>query len=89
MVYSTRRFVSILALCYFVLAFFSPLSIAITSLGEWRANLSVFSYVCSIRACLVLSLSSSVWCLERAAACDCGTPWTFLLPLFQLSIELI
>ena len=20
------------------------------------------------------------WCLGRAAACDCGTPWTFLLP---------
>ena len=31
-----------LALCYFVLAFFSPFSIAITSLGEERANLSAF-----------------------------------------------
>ena len=29
-------------LCYFVLVFFSPLSIAITSLGEERANLSAF-----------------------------------------------
>ena len=28
--------------CYFVLVFFSPLSNAITSLGEKRANLSVF-----------------------------------------------
>ena len=28
--------------CYFVLVFFSPFSIAITSLGEERANLSVF-----------------------------------------------
>ena len=37
-VYSTRRF----ALCYFVLVFFSPVSIAITSLGEERANLSAF-----------------------------------------------
>ena len=34
MVYSTRRFVLCLALCYFVLVFFGPLSIAITSLGE-------------------------------------------------------
>ena len=29
-----------LTLCYFVLVFFSPFSIAITSLGEERANLS-------------------------------------------------
>ena len=29
-------------MCHFVLAFFSPLSIAITSLGEERANLSAF-----------------------------------------------
>ena len=42
MVYSTRRFVLNLALCYFVLVFFSPFSIAITSLGEERANLSAF-----------------------------------------------
>ena len=35
--YSTRRFVLSLALCYFVLAFFSPFSIAITSLGEESA----------------------------------------------------
>ena len=31
-----------LTLCYFVLVFFSPFSIAITSLGEERANLSTF-----------------------------------------------
>ena len=42
MVYSTRRFVLYLALCHFVLVFFSPFSIAITSLGEERANLSPF-----------------------------------------------
>ena len=42
MVISTRRFVLSLALCYFVLVFFSPFSIAITSLGEERANLSAF-----------------------------------------------
>ena len=42
MVYSTRRFVLCLILCYFVLVFFSPFSIAITSLGEERANLSAF-----------------------------------------------
>ena len=42
MVYSTRRFVLCLTLCYFVHVFFSPFSIVITSLGEERANLSAF-----------------------------------------------
>ena len=42
MVYSTRRFVLCLTLCHFVLVFFSPFNIAITSLGEERANLSAF-----------------------------------------------
>ena len=42
MVYSTRLFVLCLTLCYFVLEFFSPFSIAITLLGEERANLSHF-----------------------------------------------
>ena len=41
-VYSKRRFVSCLTLCHFVLVFFSPFSIAITSLWEERANLSAF-----------------------------------------------
>ena len=42
MVYSTRRFVLSLALCYFVLLFFSPFRVAISSFGEERANLSAF-----------------------------------------------
>ena len=42
MVYSTRRFVLCLTLCHFVLVFFSPFSIAITSPREERANLSAF-----------------------------------------------
>ena len=37
MVYSTRRFVLCLTLCNFVLVFFGPFSIAITSLGEESA----------------------------------------------------
>ena len=40
MVYSARRFVLCLTLCHFVFVFFSLFSIAITSLGEERANLS-------------------------------------------------
>ena len=42
MVYSTRRFVLSLTLCYFVLVFLSPISIVITSLGEETANLNAF-----------------------------------------------
>ena len=42
MVYSTRRFVVCFTMCHFVLVFFSPFCIAITSLGEERANLSAF-----------------------------------------------
>ena len=42
MVYSARRFVVCLTLCHFVLVFFSHFNIAISSLGEERANLSAF-----------------------------------------------
>ena len=51
------------------------LALRLPRLGK-RANLSA-----SICACLVLSVTSSPWCLGRAAAFDCGTPWTFLLPV--------
>ena len=78
MVYSTRRFVLCLTLCHFVLVFFNPFSIAITSLGEERANLSAL-----FCACLDLSVSSSSWCLGRAVVCDCVTSWTLLLPFFS------
>ena len=88
MVYSTGRFVVCLSVCHFVLVFFSPFSIAITSFGEERANLSVFRTFVrfSICACLDLSVSSSSWGLGRAAVCDCGTPWTFLLPVFFIFV---
>ena len=63
MVYSTRRFVLSLAMCYFVLAFFSPFSIAITWLEDERANPSAFRAF--VRFALVwfclFSLSLGVW----------------------------
>ena len=50
-------------LCYFVLVFFSPFSIAITSLGGERANLSAFRTF--VRFALfwfcLYPLSLSVW----------------------------
>ena len=30
---------------------------------------------------------SSSWGLGRCAVCDCGTPWTFLLPFFPLQMQ--
>ena len=81
MVYSARRFVVCLSVCHFVLVFFSPFSIAITSLWEERANLSAFrTYVRFVL--LDMSVSSSSWGLGRTSVCDCGIPWTFLLPFF-------
>ena len=58
MVHSARRFVLSLALCYFIIVFFRPFSIAITSLGEEVANLSAFRTFVRF-ALLVLSVSSS------------------------------
>ena len=85
MVYSTRRFVLCFTLCHFVLVFFSPFSIAITSLGEERADLRAFRTFVRFMLVLDLSVSSSSWCLGGAAVCDCGTPWAFLLPFFFIS----
>ena len=44
-----RRYVLCLTLCYFVLVFFSPFSIVITSLGEDKANLSVIVRLFDLR----------------------------------------
>ena len=83
MVYSTRRLVLCLTLCYFVLVFFSPLSIAITSLGEEKASLGAFRTFVRFAlvwfgfVCFLFLLVSG-----KGLVCDCGTPWTFLLPFF-------
>ena len=63
MVYSTRRFVVCLTLCHFVLVFFNPFSIAITSLREERANLTSFrSFDRFVLVCICrFSLSLDVW----------------------------
>ena len=56
--------------CLVLFCIFSPFSIAITSLGKERANLSAFRMFSSICVCLVLSVSSSSLCLGRAAIYD-------------------
>ena len=58
---------------------FSPFCIVIISLKEERELILVL-FVCLFDLRLFgLSVSSSSWCLGRAAACNCCTPWTFLL----------
>ena len=84
MVYSTRRFVVCLSVCHFVLVFFSPFSIAITSLGEERANLSAFRtfvrfvlvWIC--RFPLPLGVWEGLWFVIVAL------PGLFIYPFFRM-----
>ena len=56
------------------LVFFSPFSVAITSLGEERAKLICFCTFVD----LLLSVSSSFGVWEGLWLVNIGTPWTFL-----------
>ena len=85
-VYLMRRFVLCLTLCYFVLVFFSPFSIAITSLVEERANLSVFrTFVrfAFVWFCLLLLLLLGVW--EGLRFVIVALPGLFSYLYFQFS----
>ena len=99
MVYSARRFIVCLTLYHFVLVFFSPFSIAITWLGEERTNLSAFRmfdrfvlvWICRFPLPLGIweGLRFVIVALPGLFSylfCDCGTPWTFLLPFFSLTL---
>ena len=72
--------------CVFLFVFFSPFSIAITWLGEERANLSAFRTFVRFVPVWICRFYSFSWGMGRAAAFDCGTPWTFLLPFFVSSL---
>ena len=61
---------------------FSPFSIAITSLGEERANLSAFRTFVRFVLVWICRFPLPSWGLGRAAVCNFGTPWTFLLLFF-------
>ena len=64
--------------CYFVLVFFSPFNIAITSLGEERASLGVrFALVCFS----LFSLPPSVW--EGLRFVIVALPGLFSYPFFR------
>ena len=80
MVYSTRRFVLSLALCYFVLVFFSPFSIGVTSLGEERASaFRTFVRFALVWFCL-FSLPLGVW--EGLMLVIVALPGLFFLTFF-------
>ena len=80
MVYSARRFVVCLTLCHFVLVFSVLLALRLPSLGEERANLSAFRMFDRFVLVLICQFPLPLGVWEGAAVCDCGTPWTFLLP---------
>ena len=64
------------------------LALRILRLGKRQLVLVLFVRLFDLRLFgLVLSVSSSAWCLGRAAVCDCGTPWTFLLFPFLLLLS--
>ena len=66
--------------CVILFLYFSVLLILrLPRLGKRKLLLVLFVRLFGF-ACLDLSVSSSSLGLGRAAVCDCGTPWTFLLP---------
>ena len=72
----------ILFLCFLVL-----LVLRLPRLGKRELILVLFVRLFDL--CLFGFVgSSSSWGLGRAVVCDCGTPWTFLLPFFVVySVE--
>ena len=91
MVYSTRRFVVCISVCHFVLVFFSPFIIAITSLGEERTNLSAFHTF--VRFVLVkicrFPLPLRVWEGLRFVIVALPGPFSYLLCSLSHNIQAI
>ena len=65
----------ILFLCFSVL-----LALRLPRLG--KRDLILVLFIRLFDLCLFGFVCFS-WCLGRAAVCDCGMPWTFLLPFFM------
>ena len=63
----------VLACVFLFLCFSVLLALRLPRLGKRELILVLFVRLIHLR-CLVLSVSSSSWCLGRAAVCDCGTP---------------
>ena len=56
----------------------------ITPLGEERAGLCASRAFVYFARVDFFSFFSSSWCQGLAGACDCGTPWTFLLTVWRI-----
>ena len=84
MVYSTRRFVVCLSVCRFVPVFFSHFSIAITSLGEERANLSAFRIFVRFVLVWVCRFPLPLWVWDGLRFVIVALPMTFLLPFLHI-----
>ena len=93
MVHSTRRFVVCLSVCRFVLVFFGLFGVAVASLvgrrggGEWEGvgGGSGRRLVC-LFGLYLFRFVGFLFLLGGGgggAVCDCGTPWTFLLPFLK------
>ena len=95
MVFSTRRFVVSLSMCHFVLVFFSPFSIAITSLGEERANLSAcrtfvrFVLVWICRCPLPLGVWEGLWFVIVALPGLFSYPFFFPVVLLNMFRKIV
>ena len=59
------------------------LALRLPRLGKRELILVLFGHLFDLHL-LGFVVSSSSWCLGRAAVCDCGTPWTFLLPFLEV-----
>ena len=86
MLYSSRRFVLCLALCCFVLVFFSPFSTVNTSLGEERASLGAFCTFVRFALvwCSLFPLPFGVW--EGLRFVIMALPGLFSYPFFVFDI---
>ena len=67
-----------LFLCFSVLL---ALQLHVPRLGKRELILVIFVHLFDLHLFGFVCFLSS-WCLGKAAVCDCGTPWTFLLPFF-------
>ena len=71
----------ILFLCFSIL-----LALRLPRLGKRELVWVLFVRLFDSHLFIVFSVSSSSWCLGRAAVCDCGTPRTFHLPLCSVQM---
>ena len=73
-----------LIVCHFVLVFFSPSSIAITSLGEERANLSAFRMFVRFVLVWICRFTLPLGVCEGLRFSIVELPGLFLLPFLRL-----